>query len=50
MENQLRTCAYIWKKEEELGLADRYWSLHGCVERAQPEDGGDEDSCIEPRP
>ncbi len=45
----LRTFAYVWKKEEELGLADRIWSLHSRVRRVQQEEK-DEESCLEPRP
>jgi uncharacterized protein len=32
--------AHIWKREEELGVTDRLYSLHSCVEAARREDGG----------
>lgn len=46
----LRTFAYVWKKEEELGLADRFWSLHSCLQRAQSVDSSEKESCLEPLP
>lgn len=39
----LRTFAYVWKKEEELGLADRFWILHSCLQRVRAGDDDEED-------